>query len=397
MQTQTSQILVGIDIGSSQHRVAIAGPDGSILEEFDLNHHNQGFRDFFKRLETHEKRLGLPVAIAMEGFNGHARPLDTQIQTRGYPLFNVNNLKLARFKEIFPGPAKNDAIDAHKILQLFQLDKHLPMAKGVLQEIAPTPIENTKLKRITRRRRQLVNEKVRVVNRFQADLKAVTPGLLDITGSADNLWFLRLLSSRGDLSTLARMQRKSLLKIKGVGQKYVDLIQQWQAIAYFAPEVEWVGDMIIEDAHRILEINASIQQLAGHLAVIVQESEIAQRIESMPGFGLVCSAELAGEIGTLDRFATDSSLALYIGMAALDNKSGLYHGTKSPKQVNTHARAAMMTAVARHIEQVTSSKRYYDKKRAEGKKHNQAIRALGRHLTRVIWSMLKHHRDYEIR
>ncbi|MDQ6976636.1 MAG: hypothetical protein Q9M75_00830 [Ghiorsea sp.] len=30
------------------------------------------------------------------------------------------------------------------------------------------------------------------------------------------------------------------------------------------------------------------------------------------------------------------------------------------------------------------SKAYYDKKRAEGKKHNQAVRSLARHLSRVI-------------
>ena len=57
----------------------------------------------------------------------------------------------------------------------------------------------------------------------------------------------------------------------------------------------------------------------------------------------------------------------------------------------------MMTAVARHQENVPASRAYYDKKRAQGKTHNQAIRALGRHLVRVIWSMLKHARDYELR
>ena len=61
------------------------------------------------------------------------------------------------------------------------------------------------------------------------------------------------------------------------------------------------------------------------------------------------------------------------------------------------AKAAMMTAVARHIDCVPESKAYYDRKRAEGKKHNQAVRALGRHLVRVIWSMLKNERDYELR
>ncbi len=42
------------------------------------------------------------------------------------------------------------------------------------------------------------------------------------------------------------------------------------------------------------------------------------------------------------------------------------------------------------------SQRYYEKKRAEGKKHNQAIRALGRHLCRVIFKMLSQERPYRI-
>ena len=95
---QTSEIHVAIDIGSRIHRAAIAGPDNTILEEFDIAHTPAGFGDFFNRVETHKQRLGLPVYVAMEGFNGHARPLDMQILMRGYPLFNVNNLKLARFK-----------------------------------------------------------------------------------------------------------------------------------------------------------------------------------------------------------------------------------------------------------------------------------------------------------
>jgi len=40
---------------------------------------------------------------------------------------------------------------------------------------------------------------------------------------------------------------------------------------------------------------------------------------------------------------------------------------------------------------------YYEKKRAEGKTHNQAIRALARHLVRVLWSMFVYNRDYEWR
>jgi hypothetical protein len=46
---------------------------------------------------------------------------------------------------------------------------------------------------------------------------------------------------------------------------------------------------------------------------------------------------------------------------------------------------------------VPESQRYYEKKRSEGKKHNQAIRALGRHLCRIIYKMLTEEREYEMR
>src|SRR5947207_14748444 len=97
----------------------------------------------------------------MEGYNGCQRPLDGMVRQRGYRLYNINNLKLARFKEIFPGSAKSDRIGARKGLELFQLRDHLPLAKEVLQEVSGTPQHNEVLKRLTRRRRRLVNERAR--------------------------------------------------------------------------------------------------------------------------------------------------------------------------------------------------------------------------------------------
>ena len=390
-------IRVAVDVGSTCHRVAVGLPDGKILDEFDVDHNAGGFNEFFRRIETIEKRHQLPVAVAMEGFNGWARPLDGHILRHGYRLYSVNNLKLARYKEIFPAPAKTDAIDARRILELFRLSEHLPLAKDALHEVAPTPAENDKLKRLTRRRKQLVWERARIINRLQSDLHAVCPGLLSITQRAENLWFLNFLTCRNTLPKLARLRLASLLAIPGVGKIYAARIQAWQALAQFAPEVEWVGEMIHQDARRIPALGNDIKAMDQKIAVIAEHSELAQGIGSIPGFGAVSMTELAGEIGTLDRFETESGLAMYMGMASLDNSSGKKIGAKTSRHVNTRAKAAMMVAVARHIECVQASRTYYDKKRAEGKKHNQAIRALGRHLVRVIWSMVKQGRKYEVR
>ncbi len=390
-------IRVGIDVGCKGHRVGVAGPDGVLLDEFDISHTREGFEDFFRRVGHHEQERKLPVAVAMEGFNGYARPLDREIRTHGWRLYNVNNLKLARFREVFPGPAKTDALDARKILELFHLQDHLPLAKDVLQEVGEIPAENEKLKRLSRRRRVLVEEKIRVMDRLQADLQAVSPGLLSITKNVGNLWFLRFLTSRDDLTELSRLRRSSVLAIQGIGERWTGVIAVWQKRAAFSSEVDYVGPMILADAKRILALLQEIRALDQAMAELTDVSSIGRRVRTIPGFGKTSAAELAGEIGTLDRFASESSLALYLRMATLDNQSGQYHGTKRPRQVNGRAKAAMMTAVARHIGCVPQSRAYYDKKRAEGKRHNQAVRALGRHLVRVIWSMLRQERDYELR
>ncbi|MDX1251485.1 MAG: transposase, partial [Gammaproteobacteria bacterium] len=205
--TTTSDIRVSVDVGCHRHSVAIGLPSGQVLDEFDMEHRPEGFNLFFQRIDEYQRRFGGAVSVAMEGYNGWARPLDTLVRTHGYRLFNINNLKLARFKEIFPAAAKSDRIDARKGLELFQLCHHLPHAKGVLQEVAAMPKENDTLKRLTRRRRALVDEKGRVLSRMQGDLQAVCPGLLAITSDAENVWFLNFLTHCDDLTRLARLHQ----------------------------------------------------------------------------------------------------------------------------------------------------------------------------------------------
>jgi transposase len=396
-EEKSKELRVSVDVGYRRHSVAIGLASGEILEEFEIEHRLEGFQDFFSRIEKHNPNKGYCVAVAMEGYNGYARPLDSMVRQHGYRLYNINNLKLARFKEIFPGSAKSDRIDARKGLELFQLRDHLPLAKDVLQEVLGTPQENEVLKRLTRRRRRLVNERVRVVNNLQADLQAVCPGLLEITSEASSQWFLNFLLSAQTLPQLARLRKATLLKIPAVGRKYASRIEDWQKRAHFGAEVEWVSEMIQEDAQRCLDLAEMIKTLQTKIKQVAKDSKIAKMLLSIPGFGPVCTSELAGEIGTIERFSKEGSLGLYLGMSTLDNSSGKYQGSKAPKHVNTRAKAAMMIALDRHRKYVPESQRYYEKKRSQGKKHNQALRALGRHLCRIIYKMLKEGREYEMR
>jgi hypothetical protein len=198
----------------------------------------------------------------MEGYNGYARPLDRLVREKGYRLLNVNNLKLARFKEVFPGAAKTDPIDTRKILELFRLKDQLPMAKDAIQEVVSVPLVNEKLKRLSRRRRRLVIEKMRVLNRMQADLQAVCPELLAATNDADNLWFLRLLTFREDLRQLARLsvdgimvRLRTPIMVGQAEERYSIKLASWPPLCVLATATWAFGNPIEEpiEGKRILD------------------------------------------------------------------------------------------------------------------------------------------------
>lgn len=390
----THALHVSIDTGCYRHHAAVGLANGTYLGAFEFTHDRAGFSAFFAEVERYKCRSNGEVCVAMEGYNGHARPLDQLVQLRDYRLFNINNVKLSRFKEIFPGSAKTDTIDARKGLELFQLQQTLPLAKNVLQEVAPIPVVNQQLKQLSRRRRRLVNERVRYLNTLQADLRAISPGLIDITNNVKNVWFLNFLLSVERIEQLARKHKTSLLQIQQVGSHYVDCIQSWQQQATFHVDAEFTWPLLQQDILRITELRAMIKQIDKLMATLLEQSELAQRLISIKGFGETGCAELAGEIGCIERFGKEASLALYLGMAALDHSSGTYTGSKRSRQVNQRAKRAMMTAVDQHRKRIDQSRLYYQKKRNEGKKHNQAVRSLGRHLVRVIFKMLTENRDY---
>ena len=155
--------------------------------------------------------------------------------------------------------------------------------------------------------------------------------------------------------------------------------------------------MLYDDALRILELKEKIKALEIQIKELIPSSKIARIIQTIPGFAHVSAGSLAGEIDNLERFESEASLALYLGMTNLDNSSGKHKGSKKNLSTNRHAKMAMLTATMKHVQHVEESNKYLEKKISEGKRYQQAIRSIARHLVRVIWNMIHQDREYEIR
>lgn len=89
-----------------------------------------------------------------------------------------------------------------------------------------------------------------------------------------------------------------------------------------------MSPLLQQDIARVIALREMIRDLDQRIAATLAQSEVGQRLLTIKGFGDTGCAALAGEIGCIDRFKKESSLSLYIGMAALDNSSGKYKGSK---------------------------------------------------------------------
>jgi len=110
----------------------------------------------------------------------------------------------------------------------------------------------------------------------------------------------------------------------------------------------------------------------------------------MPGLGAVLAATFFGQIGgNLDNFDTVDRLACVAGLAPVPRDSGRINGNlHRPRRFNRRLLRTCYLAALSSLKNSPRSRAFYERKRAEGKSHKQALIALARRRINVIWAML---------
>lgn len=84
-------------------------------------------------------------------------------------------------------------------------------------------------------------------------------------------------------------------------------------------------------------------------------------------------------------------IAAAAGLAPVPRQSGRSHTLRRARHLKRVPHLSAFSACSSHPE----SRAYYDRKRREGKHHAQALIALARQRTNVLWAMLAHNRAYD--
>jgi transposase len=111
-------------------------------------------------------------------------------------------------------------------------------------------------------------------------------------------------------------------------------------------------------------------------------------IRSLPGMGVVLTAELIAEAGNLARFRSANALASAAGMAPVLRRSGRSRFLRRPSGGNKGLKRVFYYQSAFCSLAHDDSRAFYERKRREGKRHHQAVIALARRRVNVLWAVL---------
>lgn len=121
-------------------------------------------------------------------------------------------------------------------------------------------------------------------------------------------------------------------------------------------------------------------------------------LDSHPGFGEKLSAIVSAEVGDIRRFTSSKQLVAYAGLDPRIIQSGQknVHG-RMTKRGNPILRHALFLAAAVAERYDDELKRFYQKKRDEGKRHTHATCAVSRKLCCRLYALVTQDRLYEVR
>jgi transposase len=385
-------IWAGIDAGKTHHHcVAIDESGHRLLSRRVAN-------DEPELLELLADVLGLgdEVTWGIDLADGGAALAIAILLNHDQPVHYISGRAIHRASESYRGEGKTDAKDAAVIADQVRIRRDLhPLRTG--DETV------TDLKVLTGRRMDLVADRTRTVNRLRAQLTGIFPSLeraLDLTNTGP----LTLLTGYQTPAALRRLGTKRLAtwlrnrSVRNADQLAAAAVQAADRQHTSLPGERLTAQLVHTLAKEVMALNQQVAELDKLIEARFRDHHTFDVITSMPGLGIILGAEfLAATGGDMTAFGTPDRLAGFGGVAPVPRDSGKISGNlRRPQRYSRRLQRVFYTSALFSIRKCDESRRFYDRKRAEGKRHTQAVLALARRRVNVLWALLRDGRRYEL-
>jgi transposase len=377
------RISVGIDIAKEKHWVTVLDAEGAVQIDHELLNTPAEIASLADRLAA----LGGTVRVGIDVIGGIAGLAEAMLAQAGFTLVHVPGLAVNRARQgTVGGENKSDPRDARAIADQVR-------TRSDLRPVEPATEIDLEIRLLAGRRRDLVDAQTQRLARMHDLLVGIFPGLearLDLKTKGP----LHLLTRYVTPAELRAAGRKRLVRhLQAAGglpnpDALADRALAAAAEQAFAvPAEHMTARLIRELAAEALASRARLLEVDRELEGLLERHPDAALIRSLPGMGVVLTAELIAEAGNLSRFRSADALASAAGIAPVLRQSGRTRFLRRPNGGNKGLKRIFYQSAFCSLGH-RDSRAFYDRKRRKGKRHHQAVIALARRRVNVLWAVV---------
>lgn len=391
------ELWAGTDAGKAEHHCTVIDADGTKV----LSRRVPNSEDELLRLLGDVLGLadGAPVTWAVDLNAGGAALWIALLVNHGQRLFYIPGRTVHHASGAYKGDGKSDAKDAFVIADQARMRRDL-------QPLMETSEIAVDLKILTARRMDLSVDRTRAINRLRAQILEYFPALERAFDYSTSKAALILLTGYRTPAALRRIGRARLATwLKNHGVRTVSTATSTADAAVTAAEAQFTvvpgektaAKMAHTLAREVMALDEEISELNALIEGRFREHPDAEVITSMPGIGDMLGAEfIAATGGDMSAFGSPDRLAGVAGLAPVPRDSGKISGNlRRPRRYSRRLLRMFYLSAQTAAVHCPQSKTFYQRKRAEGKSHKQAVLALARRRLNVLWALIRDHRTFE--
>jgi transposase len=332
------RVIIGMDPHKRSATIEIIDDRETVVAAGRFGTDRDGYKAMLTLARRHPERIW-----AVEGCNGIGRHIAQRLVADGESVLDVPAKLSARARVFATGQGrKTDPVDAHSVAVAALRSKGL---------------------------RQVDIDDVSVVLRLLVDRR-------DTLGQA-----------RTEL--LNRIHKLLLELVPGGAKKYLSADQARRILATIRPRdlvgrtrrrlaSELIGELVTVDK----KIKAADKELTELVA------STGSNLRKLHGIGPSGAARLLGDVGNVHRFASRGHFASWNGTAPLDASSGDQQRHRLSRAGNRRINRVLHIMAIVQLRHDTDGRRYYRRRLAEGKSPMEAMRALKRRLSDVVYRQM---------
>ncbi|MFD6163538.1 IS110 family transposase [Nocardia sp. NPDC060256] len=331
-------VIIGMDPHKRSATIEVIDQSGRILATGRYGTDTAGYTEMLTATQGFTDRVW-----AVEGCNGIGRHLAHRLVHDGQTVIDVPAKLSAQVRVFATGNGrKTDPVDAHSV--------------------ALAALHAPDLRRVT------------------ADPELIALGML--SDRRDEL-------GRARTETLCRIHRLLLELIPGGAKKFLSSMQARALIDTITPQdaVVRIRLRLVEELIEDLEtIDRKIRAADKELRQLVTER--GSTLMELNGIGPSSAARLLADTGDIRRFRNRDRFASWNGTAPLDASSGEQQRHRLSRAGNRKINRVLHIMAVVQLRHHTAGRVYYDGRRTSGKTSKEALRALKRRLSNVVYTRM---------